>query len=50
MRYKIVKMTKEQMKNFHPCELCDCVQGVFCLYPGKCPALGEDEFIKKIYK
>lgn len=49
MRYKIVKMTKEQIKNFHPCDLCECAQGAFCLYPAKCPA-SETEFIKKVYK
>lgn len=49
MRYKIIKMTKEEIKNFHPCELCDCAREGFCLYPAECPAT-DTEFIKKIYK
>lgn len=60
MRYKIVKMTKEEVNNFHSCDLCECAHescmqnGVklyngFCDYPGECPA-GENEFIKKVYK
>lgn len=49
MRYKIVKMTKEEINNFHSCDLCECAQGAFCLYPGECPA-NENEFIKKVYK
>jgi hypothetical protein len=49
MRYKIVKMNEAQIKNYHPCELCECAQGAFCQYPAECPA-GDTEFIKKVYR
>lgn len=49
MRYKIVKMNEAQINKYHPCELCDCARGAFCLYPAECPA-GDTEFIKKVYR
>lgn len=49
MRYKIVKMKKADINDFHSCELCDCARGGFCDYPGECPA-NDEEYLKKVYK
>lgn len=49
MRYKKVKMTEAQINKYHPCELCDCAKGAYCLYPAECPA-SDTEYIKKVYR
>lgn len=42
-------MTEAQIKKYHPCELCDCARGAYCLYPGECTA-NDTEYIKKVYR
>lgn len=45
-KYKIVKMTSEQMATKHACDLCDFRQEIYCSLGRECPAK-DNEYLNK---